>query len=349
MQRIFKPRGWFDRKNLTLPSLAHKMMFRYLCIFMLFSLISQTDVKSGSEEEHILEYMYTFFNSSHYEVVGLLDGEPMDFYSSVLKSPVPKKIWNEKEKSFGNQYWQDSITSRQKIDKWFLSRAEELKMHMTKNQTDPLIYTVPRGSLKPGHNNLTCLVTGTYPSSSPIEMNLFRNNVNLTEMEGVRSSGVRPNEDNTYQLRKTVMINASESEVYQCVVNHKSFPGTRKNTWEVKKHSEVKSQVEGSHPAYIGLFVCLLAVFVFVVVVWFFKNRLRSARNGHLAANPEENAALGSQDGGSLIDQGGETTSVDLSSEREVLTNAPDAEGENDEAYGSRGSSDSDLSQIQRT
>ena len=96
---------------------------------------------------------------------------------------------------------------------------------------DPLIYTVPRGSLKPGHNNLTCLVTGTYPSSSPIEMNLFRNNVNLTEMEGVRSSGVRPNEDNTYQLRKTVMINASESEVYQCVVNHKSFPGTRKNTW----------------------------------------------------------------------------------------------------------------------
>ncbi|KAM9428482.1 major histocompatibility complex class I-related gene protein-like isoform 1-T1 [Salvelinus alpinus] len=449
MQRIFKPRGWFDRKNLTLPSLAHKIMFRYLCIFMLFSLIYQTDVKSGSEEEHILEYMYTFFNSSHYEVVGLLDGEPMDFYSSVLKSPVPKKIWNEKEKSFGNQYWQDSIRSRQKIDKWLLSRAEELKMHMTKNlsgaivqmrfgcknipernpvhdeetlfaefaydgettvnfihntnkwspadyaaqliidnwnrkesikykisnflnvecysaldnflkfelnatrynnSSDPLIYTVPRGYLKPGHNNLTCLVTGTYPSSSPIEMNLFRNNVNLTEMEGVRSSGVRPNEDNTYQLRKTVMINASESEVYQCVVNHKSFPGTRKNTWEVKKHSEVKSQVEGSHPANIGLFVCLLAVFVFVVVVvWFFKNRLRSARNGHLAANPEENAALGSQDGGSLIDQGGETTSVDLSSEREVLTNAPDAKGENDEAYGSRGSSDSDLSQIQRT
>uniref|UniRef100_A0A8C7LE51 Zinc-alpha-2-glycoprotein n=1 Tax=Oncorhynchus kisutch TaxID=8019 RepID=A0A8C7LE51_ONCKI len=245
-------------------------MFRYLCIFMLFSLISQSDVKLGSEEEHILEYMYTFFNSSHYEVVGLLDGEPVDFYSSVLKSPVPKKIWNEKERSFGNQYWQDHITSRQKIDKWFLSGAEDLKMHMTKNQTDPLIYTVPRGSLKPGHNNLTCLVTGTYPSSSPIEINLFRNNVNLTEMEGVRSSGVRPNEDNTYQLRKTVMINASESEVYQCVVNHKSFPGTRKNTWEVKKHSEVKSQVEGS--AYIGLFVFLLPVFI-VVVVWILKNR----------------------------------------------------------------------------
>ncbi|XP_064848502.1 zinc-alpha-2-glycoprotein-like isoform X1 [Oncorhynchus masou masou] len=419
-------------------------MFRYLCIFMLFSLISQSDVKFGSEEEHILEYMYTFFNSSHYEVVGLLDGEPVDFYSSVLKTPVPKKIWNEKERSFGNHYWQDHITSRQKIDKWGLSRAEDLKMHMTKNKSggivqmrfgckniperkpvhdeetlfaefaydgettmnfiqntnkwtpvdfaaqliinnwnrkrsikyqitnflyvecyqalynfqkfelnatqynnlsDPLIYTVPRGSLKPGHNNLTCLVTGTYPSSSPIEMNLFRNNVNLTEMEGVRSSGVRPNEDNTYQLRKTVMINASESEVYQCVVNHKSFPGTRKNTWEVKKHSEVKSQVEGLNPAYIGLFVFLLAVLL--VVVWFFKNRWRSEPNSNLAANPEENAALGVQDGGSLIDQGGETTSVDLSSEREVLTNAPDAEAENDEAYGSRGSSDSDLSQIQ--
>ncbi|XP_071233563.1 H-2 class I histocompatibility antigen, Q8 alpha chain-like isoform X3 [Salvelinus alpinus] len=209
-----------------------------------------------------------------------------------------------------------------------------------KNSSAPKVYTVPSGSLKPGLINLTCLITGSYPKSSPIEMNLFRDNILLTEMEGVHSSGVRPNEDHTYQLRKTVRINASESVVYRCDVNHESFPKPRNYTWEVKKQ-------EGSNLLiYIGLcifFVCLLAA------VPFFKNRLRSARNGHLAANLGENAALGVQDEGSLIDQGGDATSVDLSTERDVLTNASNAEGENDEAYGSRGSSDSDLSQIQRT
>uniref|UniRef100_A0A4W5MRA8 Ig-like domain-containing protein n=1 Tax=Hucho hucho TaxID=62062 RepID=A0A4W5MRA8_9TELE len=97
----------------------------------------------------------------------------------------------------------------------------------------PKVYTVPSGSLKPGLINLTCLITGYYPKSSPIEMNLFTDNILLTEMEGVHSSGVRPNEDHTYQLRKTVRINASESVVYRCDVNHESFPKPRHYTWDM--------------------------------------------------------------------------------------------------------------------
>ncbi|XP_071233562.1 patr class I histocompatibility antigen, B-2 alpha chain-like isoform X2 [Salvelinus alpinus] len=353
---------------------------RYVFIgLLLCSFISQNDV--GPTLKHVLEYTYTRFNSSHYEVAGLFNGELVDFYSSALKSPVPTKSWNEKNPSFGNTVWQKSISARQHVNTYFLSSAVDLKRHFVKHalggdivqmklgctesketeknvgfaefaydgntvlllsesSTAPKVYTVPSGSLKPGLINLTCLITGSYPKSSPIEMNLFRDNILLTEMEGVHSSGVRPNEDHTYQLRKTVRINASESVVYRCDVNHESFPKPRNYTWEVKKQ-------EGSNLLiYIGLcifFVCLLAA------VPFFKNRLRSARNGHLAANLGENAALGVQDEGSLIDQGGDATSVDLSTERDVLTNASNAEGENDEAYGSRGSSDSDLSQIQRT
>ncbi|XP_014045607.2 zinc-alpha-2-glycoprotein [Salmo salar] len=413
---------------------------RYAFIgLLLCSFISQSDV--GPTVQHVLEYMYTRFNSSHYEVAGLLDGELVDFYSSALKSPVPKKSWNEENTSFGYNDWQKSLSARQDVNTYFLSSAVDLKRHFVKhplggdivqmklgcavdititeskktekevgfaefaydgntvlrlsdnssmwipkdeyaqdihdivhkwntqsmkdhltnfvnvdcpvaldrfrllertNSSAPKVYTVPSGSLKPGLINLTCLITGSYPKSSPIEMNLFRDNILLTEMEGVHSSGVRPNEDHTYQLRKTVRLDTSESVVYRCDVNHKSFPKPRNYTWEVKK------QEEGSNLLpYIGgvvIFVCLLAG------VLFFKNRWRFEPNRYLAApNPEENAALGAQDGGSLIDQGGDATSVDLSSEREVLTNAPDAEDENDEAYGSRGSSDSDLSQIQRT
>ncbi|XP_045080620.1 uncharacterized protein LOC121580793 [Coregonus clupeaformis] len=226
----------------------------------------------------------------------------------------------------------------------------------SKNSSAPKVYTVPSGSLKPGWVNLTCLITGSYPKSSPIEMNLFRDNILLTEMEGVHSSGVRPNEDHTYQLRKTVRINASESVVYRCDVNHKSFPKPRNYTWEVKKQEEE----ERSHPllavvavavvAVAVVAVAVVAVVAVVVAVLFFKNRRRSEPNEHLAApNPEENAALRAQDGGSLTDPRGDATSVNLSSERDVLSNDPDAEGENDEAYGSCRSSDSDLSQIQIT
>ncbi|CAB1317697.1 unnamed protein product [Coregonus sp. 'balchen'] len=422
---------------------------RYVLIelLLLCSFISLSDVRLAVKHE--LQYVYTYFNSSHYEVVGLLDGELVDFYSRGLNSPVPKKRWNENETSFGYYEWKESISSRQDINTCFLSSAVDLKRHFVKhhlggdivqmrlgctktttgglsteekdigfaefayngntvlllshnsnmwipkdedaqhihtiaqklntlsmkdtftnfvNVKCPVVYTVPSGSLKPGWVNLTCLITGSYPKSSPIEMNLFRDNILLTEMDGVHSSGVRPNEDHTYQLRKTVRINALESVVYRC---------------DVKKQEEE----ERSHLLLAVVAVVAVVVVAVVVAVLFFKNRRRSESNEHLAGeysllnqmsvrptltetrvlnrriqciiltkfhlqkapNPEENAALRAQVGGSLTDPRGDATSVNLSSERDVLSNDPDAEGENDEAYGSCRSSDSDLSQIQIT
>ncbi|XP_052319470.1 uncharacterized protein LOC118394525 isoform X5 [Oncorhynchus keta] len=269
---------------------------RYVFIgLLLCSFISQNDV--GPTVKHVLEYMYTSFNSSHYEVAGLLDGELVDFYSSALKSTVPKKSWNEENTSFGYKDWQEILSARQEVNRYFLSSGVDLRRHFVKHPlTAPKVYTVPGGSLKPGLINLTCLITGSYPKSSPIELNLFRDNILLTEMEGVHSSGVRPNEDHTYQLRKTVRIDTAESVVYRCDVNHKSFPKPRNYTWEVKKQ-DIR--------IYIGL--CILLLFPLGTVVLFFKNRWRSEPNRYLAgfppANPGENAALGVQDGGSLIDE----------------------------------------------
>ncbi|XP_052319469.1 class I histocompatibility antigen, F10 alpha chain-like isoform X2 [Oncorhynchus keta] len=363
---------------------------RYVFIgLLLCSFISQNDV--GPTVKHVLEYMYTSFNSSHYEVAGLLDGELVDFYSSALKSTVPKKSWNEENTSFGYKDWQEILSARQEVNRYFLSSGVDLRRHFVKhpltgdivqmklgctvditiierkktekavgfaefaydgntvlflsdnssmwipkdvyahdihdivhkwntqsmkdhltnfvnvdcpvaldrfrllertNSSAPKVYTVPGGSLKPGLINLTCLITGSYPKSSPIELNLFRDNILLTEMEGVHSSGVRPNEDHTYQLRKTVRIDTAESVVYRCDVNHKSFPKPRNYTWEVKKQ-DIR--------IYIGL--CILLLFPLGTVVLFFKNRWRSEPNRYLAANPGENAALGVQDGGSLIDE----------------------------------------------
>ncbi|KAL0966622.1 hypothetical protein UPYG_G00297560 [Umbra pygmaea] len=209
--------------------------------------------------------MYTYFNSSQYQVAGLLDGERFDFQSNILESPVPTKKWNQKEQRDGNTMWQESHAVRQHVTSSFLSIAEDLKRHMQK--AFPHVYQVPRSLVKPGMVNLTCLITGFYPRSARIEMNLFRNNVLLPDTEGVqssgvqslrvRSSGVRPNEDHTYQLRKTVMVNASDHEVYRCYINQEGFVKPQNLIWGVNVHNN------GSKPWWIGaiLAVCILKVF----------------------------------------------------------------------------------------
>ncbi|XP_069053947.1 class I histocompatibility antigen, F10 alpha chain-like [Lepisosteus oculatus] len=74
---------------------------------------------------------------------------------------------------------------------------------------------------------LSCLVTGFYPGD--IVVSLSRNGEN--ETEEVQSSGIRPNGDATFQLRKTVEIRASEREEYRCTVIHRSSKYNVTLTW----------------------------------------------------------------------------------------------------------------------
>lgn len=64
---------------------------------------------------------------------------------------------------------------------------------------------------------LTCLATGFYPKD--IQLNVRKSRTSLPE-HLVTSSGVRPNGDGTYQLRKSVEINQEDKALYDCYVNH---------------------------------------------------------------------------------------------------------------------------------
>uniref|UniRef100_V9L0X9 MHC class I antigen n=1 Tax=Callorhinchus milii TaxID=7868 RepID=V9L0X9_CALMI len=70
----------------------------------------------------------------------------------------------------------------------------------------------PRGS------RLSCLATGFYPRA--IEVKLLKNGQILSDEE---SSGTSPNQDGTYQLRKSVEINPTATETYSCQVEHSSL------------------------------------------------------------------------------------------------------------------------------
>ncbi|XP_077058589.1 zinc-alpha-2-glycoprotein-like isoform X2 [Siphateles boraxobius] len=67
---------------------------------------------------------------------------------------------------------------------------------------------------------LTCLATGFYPRN--VMMTIRKDNTSLPERE-IESSGMRPNHDGSYQLRKSVEIKEEERDQYDCLVSHSSL------------------------------------------------------------------------------------------------------------------------------
>ncbi|XDV33744.1 hypothetical protein PO909_004061 [Leuciscus waleckii] len=82
--------------------------------------------------------------------------------------------------------------------------------------------------------NLSCLATGFYPKH--IEMKITLNNASV---EPFSSTGVRPNDDETFQMRISVEIHREEEEEsYECHVSHSSLTQTLITQWDEKRSEE---------------------------------------------------------------------------------------------------------------
>uniref|UniRef100_A0A8C1E8Q9 Immunoglobulin C1-set domain-containing protein n=1 Tax=Cyprinus carpio carpio TaxID=630221 RepID=A0A8C1E8Q9_CYPCA len=81
--------------------------------------------------------------------------------------------------------------------------------------------------------NLTCLATGFSPKL--IEMKITLNNITLQPFS---SSGVRPNVNQTFQMRASVKIHRDEKQGYECHVLHSGQTFT--TTWG--KYDHINSQ-----------------------------------------------------------------------------------------------------------
>nr|XP_020478252.1 H-2 class I histocompatibility antigen, Q9 alpha chain-like isoform X3 [Monopterus albus] len=77
---------------------------------------------------------------------------------------------------------------------------------------------------------LTCLATGFYPKD--IILRIRRNDRILTEEDGLFSSGVRPNEDETFQRKDSVEILRSDISTYSCEVIHKATNISVRKEWD---------------------------------------------------------------------------------------------------------------------
>ncbi|XP_036420166.1 H-2 class I histocompatibility antigen, alpha chain-like [Colossoma macropomum] len=121
------------------------------------------------------------------------------------------------------------ITALQKCEEWL-----KIYLHYKNNtQTKPgNVFVFAKKSVTGLINlTLTCLATGFYLKDMKIELRKFT--TSLPE-HLLTSSGVRPNEDGTYQLRKSVEIQEDEPADYDCYVTHSSINTPVIKQWDGK-------------------------------------------------------------------------------------------------------------------
>ncbi|XP_051992169.1 RT1 class I histocompatibility antigen, AA alpha chain-like [Xyrauchen texanus] len=106
---------------------------------------------------------------------------------------------------------------------------------------------------------LICLATGFYPKH--LEMNMMLNGIKL---DHVNSSGIRPNGDETFQLRISVEIHRNEEEGFECHVNHISVKEPVISEWDGK----CSNCSETSRTYSITIIVAAVAVTVFMNVIY---------------------------------------------------------------------------------
>ncbi|CAB1320958.1 unnamed protein product, partial [Coregonus sp. 'balchen'] len=124
------------------------------------------------------------------------------------------------------------------------------------------VYAFAKKAQIAGHVRLTCMATGFYPKD--VVMHIKKNGVQLTKHDGVLSTGVLPNDDDTYQIRMSVHVPEADKETYECYVNHDTLKEPIVEKWD-GKCCDCGSVVGGVIAAVIPIIVVLILVGVFVL------------------------------------------------------------------------------------
>uniref|UniRef100_A0A8C2EWW4 Ig-like domain-containing protein n=1 Tax=Cyprinus carpio TaxID=7962 RepID=A0A8C2EWW4_CYPCA len=126
------------------------------------------------------------------------------------KSPNAKEIKKD---------WDRHTDRKQDLHQYLKICMDWISKFNNTNKNSPDVYIFVRKA-PDDHSKLVliCLVTGFYPRD--IEMNIRLNRINI---ESQISSGIRPNDDETFQMRSSVKIDRNHRGSYDCHVIHSSL------------------------------------------------------------------------------------------------------------------------------
>ncbi|XP_042292411.1 major histocompatibility complex class I-related gene protein-like isoform X2 [Thunnus maccoyii] len=128
---------------------------------------------------------------------------------------------------------------------------------------------------------LTCLATGFYPKDIILEIK--RDGRVLTKEDGLLTSGVRPNEDDTYQRRDSVEILRSDVASYRCEVRHRATNVYKEEIWDHKLPDPPGGNIIGNslkqqHNARVIVVVLLLVAIVAAMLLVLYKKGIIGSR-----------------------------------------------------------------------
>ncbi|XP_054910995.1 H-2 class I histocompatibility antigen, Q10 alpha chain-like isoform X2 [Poeciliopsis prolifica] len=125
----------------------------------------------------------------------------------------------------------------------------------------PEVHLFTRKAKVDSNTILTCLATGFYPKD--ITLQIKRNGRILTKEDGLVTTGVRPNNDNTFQRKDHVEILKSDASIYTCEVHHLASEVHLEMKWD----HNCNEDKQGLSGIMIGAFGAILLVVVVGVVL----------------------------------------------------------------------------------
>ncbi|XP_073714134.1 zinc-alpha-2-glycoprotein-like [Misgurnus anguillicaudatus] len=139
----------------------------------------------------------------------------------------------------------------------WLNKFREYGERELKKQSPPEVHVVAKRATGNKNNlKLTCMATGFYPKDVTLVIRKYRTSLPDNEIE---STGVRPNHDGTYQLRKSVEIAENEKADYDCFVSHITLDEPIIIKWDGKCSDCRESPAN-------GVVICIVITVVFILV-----------------------------------------------------------------------------------
>ncbi|XP_026088278.1 H-2 class I histocompatibility antigen, K-K alpha chain-like isoform X2 [Carassius auratus] len=174
----------------------------------------------------------------------------------------------------------DQQTERNQHLKYFLKTCTDwISSFNNTKKSKPDVHTTSRKARNDQNKQvLTCLTTGFYPRD--IEMNI---RFNKTVLKDHRSSGVRPNDDGSFQMRSSVKISRSQEGIYDCFVNHSSL--TKPVEWVIKCTECEESKWPDK--VIVAVVVAVVVVVLLAVLLIVLQRYKRRRSNGNYTVTTE--------------------------------------------------------------
>ncbi|KAL7858768.1 hypothetical protein AOLI_G00188700 [Acnodon oligacanthus] len=213
------------------------------------------------------------------------DDENMRWIAPVPEAEPTKRKWDDVP--ILNQYTRGYL-EKECVD--WLTKFMEFGKESLRHHSPPDVHMFAKKCTSDSTKlTLTCLATGFYPKDVVVRLRKFRTDV---PEHLLQSSRVRPNEDGTYQLRKSVDIEESEKADYDCFVHHNTLKTPIIKQWDGKCYDCTRGHIVSFTAGVLA--AGLVAVLVAVIVVLKMKGKIceksksgsTETRNGHVVYIP---------------------------------------------------------------